>query len=263
MARFCPLYSSSRGNCTYIGGASGAILIDVGVSAKKVEEALRGIDVDINSIGAIFVTHEHTDHIQGLRVFASRHKIDVYASPGTLEALESKQVLNGAFEAKAINSDRVEVCGMSVSSFPTNHDAVESVGYRVLTPDERTISITTDTGMVSPENLEGMLGSDLVMLESNHDINMLMCGPYPYVVKRRVLSELGHLSNEACAATALTLLENGTTRFVLGHLSQNNNLPALALETTRSLFEQEGAKEGEDYLLQVAGDFCENEMIVL
>ncbi len=263
MARFCPLYSSSSGNCTYVGGGSGGILIDAGVSAKRMEQGLNGIDVDPKDIGAIFVTHEHSDHIKGLRIFAGRYKIPVYASQGTLDALEDMGELDGKFETYAINGANVEVCGMRVNAFSTSHDSNESVGYRVQTPDERVISLATDMGLVMPETLAGMMGSDLVMLESNHDINMLMCGPYPYIVKRRVLSEYGHLSNEACAHTALTLLEGGTTRFVLGHLSLQNNLPELALETTRGLFTKHGAAEGEDYLLQVAGDLTANKVSVL
>ncbi|HOO26600.1 MAG TPA: MBL fold metallo-hydrolase [Clostridiales bacterium] len=263
MARFCPLYSSSSGNCTYVGGGSGGILIDAGVSAKRMEQGLKDIDVDPKDIGAIFITHEHSDHIKGLRVFAGRHKIPVFASQGTLDGLEDMGELDGKFDTFAINGANVEICNMEISAFSTSHDSNESVGYRIKTADDRVISVATDMGLVTPETFEGLMGCDLVMLESNHDINMLMCGPYPYIVKRRVLSDYGHLSNEACAHTALTLLESGTTRFVLAHLSRQNNLPELALETTRGLFTKHGATEGADYLLQVAGDLPANKVSVL
>ncbi len=253
MARFCPLFSSSSGNCIYIGGASGGILIDVGVSARRTAEALKGIDVDINSIGAIFVTHEHSDHISGLRVFAGNHGIDVYTSQGTLDALETMNILTAKYSACVIPSDGIETTGMYIKAFSTSHDSNESVGYMITTADGRKIAVATDTGCVTEETMEGLLNSDLVMIESNHDVGMLQNGPYPYYLKRRVLSNEGHLSNDDCAVTAKILLQNGTTRFVLGHLSKQNNFPKLAWQTTYAAFCETGAQEDRDYVLSVAG----------
>ena len=253
MARFCPLFSSSSGNCTYIGGASGGVLIDVGVSAKRTAEALRSIGVELDSIGAVFVTHEHGDHVKGLRVFAGSHGIDVYTSQGTFDALETMSILTGKYSAKVIPKNGVEACDMFVSAFPTSHDSRESVGYVVTMPDGRRIAVATDTGIVTDDAVQALLGCDLVMLESNHDVRMLQNGPYPYHTKRRVLSSVGHLSNDACAITATTLLQNGTTRFVLGHLSRQNNIPQLAYQTTYAAFCETGAQEKTDYILTVAG----------
>ncbi len=262
MARFCPLFSSSSGNCIYIGGASGGILIDVGVSAKRTSEALKSIDVDINSIGAIFVTHEHSDHISGLRVLAGAHGINVFSSRGTLEALEEMSILNGKYSASVIPNDGIEACGMHIKAFSTSHDSRDSVGYIVMTPDSRRIAVATDTGIVTDETMEGLLASDLVMLESNHDVGMLENGPYPYYLKRRVLSDEGHLSNDACAVTAKTLLQNGTTRFILGHLSKQNNFPKLAWQTTYAALCETGAQEKTDYMLTVAGGIESPQMTV-
>ncbi len=261
MARFCSLFSSSSGNCTYIGGASGGILIDVGVSAKRTAGALCDIGVDICSIGAIFITHEHSDHVSGLRVFAGAHGIDVYTSGGTLQALEEKNILTGKYTVCVIPHTGVEACGMLVTPFATSHDSNESVGYLVKTPDGRSIAVATDTGIVTDETMQAMLGSDLVMLESNHDVRMLESGPYPYFLKRRVLSNQGHLSNEVCAATAKTLLSSGTTRFVLGHLSKENNVPQLAYQTTNAAFCEVDAQEGLDFTLTVAGSAKGPELI--
>ena len=261
MARFCSLYSSSRGNCTYIGTAQGGILIDCGVSAKKVREGLESIGVPLSSIVAIFVTHEHTDHVSGLRVFASKENIPVYASHGTLSALEDANVLNGKFSVSPIGKDGMEVGGMYVRPFSISHDAREPFGYSVQTADGRKISVATDTGIITEEILNAISGSDLVLLESNHDIGMLQNGPYPYAIKRRILSDLGHLSNDVCAETAVRLLENGTTRFCLAHLSRDNNMPALAYQTTFSEMTLSGARQGSDYLLSVAG--TEAEMVIL
>ena len=142
---------------------------------------------------------------------------------------------------------------MFVRPFPLSHDAADPVGYSVMMPDGKRICVATDTGIVTQEILSAVTGSDLVLLESNHDIGMLQTGPYPYSVKRRILSDRGHLCNDACAETAACLLQSGTTQFVLGHLSEENNMPRLAYQTTFSEMEIIGAKLNEDYRLSVAG----------
>ena len=260
MARFCSLFSSSRGNCTYIGDAHSGILIDCGVSAKRTDEALRSVGVEAGSIRAILITHEHTDHVSGLRVFASRYGIPVFASDGTLSAMEQMDIFNGKFPVDPIERQGKEIGGMYIRPFSLSHDARQPVGYTVETTDGRRVAVATDTGIVTHEILSAISGSDLVLLESNHDVGMLQNGPYPYPVKRRILSDFGHLSNDACAETAVRLLESGTTRFCLAHLSQENNMPPLAYACTHSEFQMNGAAEGTDYLLSVAGG--EPEMIL-
>lgn len=254
MAKFCSLYSSSSGNCTYIGTSQGGILVDIGVSAKRTEEALRHIGVDPSGISAVFITHEHSDHICGVKVFAKRYGIKVYASAGTLAGMEELNALDPKIRTEVIPSSGVEASGIFVRPFLTPHDTRESTGYSVLTPDGKRISVATDIGMVTDTVMDAIHGSDLVLLESNHDVNMLRMGPYPYFLKQRILSDHGHLSNENCAKTAVRLVESGTTRLVLGHLSKENNIPSLAYETTRSAMTVAGATEGVDYLLTVAGD---------
>lgn len=253
MARFCPLFSSSSGNCTYIGGASGGILIDAGVSAAKITGALAAIGVEPKDIGAIFVTHEHSDHINGLRVFAGRHNIKVYASEGTLGALEEMNCLTDKYTAEVITGEGVSVNGMHVVPFHTSHDSRESLGYSVSTPDDRRVTVATDTGIVNEETMSFLLGSDLVMIESNHDVAMLQNGPYPYILKRRILSDRGHLSNEACSKAVAKLVNNGTSRFWLAHLSKENNFPDLAYQTSVSALSMIGASINKDYVLNVAG----------
>lgn len=254
MARFCPLFSSSSGNCIYIGTSNGGILIDVGVSAKRTVNALEQIGVSPEDISAIFITHEHSDHINGLKVFAGKYSMDVWASGGTLSALSEAGILNEKINIHELSSGGAEAAGMFVRPFHTSHDSAESVGYTIVTPDDKRIAVATDLGIVTPEVMNAIYGSDLVMLESNHDIGMLKSGPYPYYLKQRILSSRGHLSNESCAETALKLLDGGTTRFVLGHLSRHNNVPQLAYETTNSLFTMHGAVNGSDFLLNVAND---------
>ncbi len=254
MAKFCSLFSSSKGNCTYIGSSHGGILIDIGVSAKRTEIALCDIGIQPSEIAAIFVTHEHTDHINGIRVFAERHGIKVYASAGTLAGMEDAGAITTKTNADIIPISGIEAGGMFVKPFRTPHDSRESTGYCIVTPDNKRISVATDMGTVTDTVFNALYGSDLVLLESNHDVGMLQNGPYPYFLKERILSNHGHLSNERCAETAVRLAESGTTRFVLGHLSEENNMPSLAYETTHSAMTLAGIRENVDYLLSVAGN---------
>ncbi len=254
MAKFCSLFSSSSGNSTFIGSSQGGILIDIGVSAKKTADALKNIGVDPNSISAIFVTHEHTDHINGIRVFAERHGIKVYASQGTLAGMEDAGAITAKMNVDVIPYEGLEIGGMFVRPFKTPHDSRESTGYTVVTPDGKRLAVATDMGEITENVMNSIYGCDLILLESNHDIGMLRNGPYPYFLKERILSNYGHLSNEICAETAVKLMQSGTTRFILGHLSKENNIPALAYETTRSAMRIAGATENIDYLLSVAGN---------
>lgn len=254
MAKFCSLYSSSDGNCTYIGCSQGGILVDVGISAKRTELALNNIGVDPRSLAAIFVTHEHNDHVKGIRVFAERYGIKVFSSEGTLLGMEDINAVTAKTKTDIIPDIGIEAGGMFVRAFRTPHDSRESTGYSIVTPDGKRIAVATDIGTVTDTVMDAVYGSDLILLESNHDIGMLQNGPYPYFLKQRILSNHGHLSNEKCAETAVKLMESGTTRFVLGHLSKENNIPSLAFETTRSAMTIAGATENTDYLLSVAGN---------
>lgn len=251
MARFCSLFSSSSGNATFVGTSKKGILIDAGVSAKRLETSLIQRDISPDTIGGIFITHEHSDHIKAVRVFCGRYNIPVYATEGTLSALEEEGVLNGKFPYRIIDEKGTEVNDMFITSFRTPHDSNESCGYKILLPDERKIAIATDIGHMTDTIRENLKGCDLVMLESNHDIGMVQNGEYPYYLKRRILSDRGHLSNIACAEEAKELIKSGTTRLFLGHLSRDNNIPALAFETTYASIYETGAVINKDYLLAV------------
>ncbi len=256
MARFSPLFSSSSGNSMYIAASGSSILIDAGMSAKQLELALRRIDADPAQLSAIFVTHEHSDHVKGLRVFAARHHIDVYASAGTLQALDEAQVLNGKFYAGVVPKSGMEAGRLFVLPFPIPHDCREGFGYVIELPGERRVAVATDMGVMTNEVMNAISGCDLVVLESNHDVRMLENGPYPYMLKRRILSDRGHLSNDACACVLEQLVGRGTTRFCLAHLSKENNIPQLARQTAVAALNEMGAQEGKDYLLQVAEPVC-------
>ena len=252
MARLCPLFSGSSGNSYYIGAAGTGILIDAGRTAKQLENAMCANQLDISGVQAIFVTHEHSDHVQGLRVLASRYGIKVYSSQGTLEALNDMQVLNGKFPCEAIEEKGAEAAGMLITPFRTSHDSRESVGYVVHTSDGRSVAVATDLGIMSETVRAAVTGCDVAVIESNHDIGMLQNGGYPYYLKRRILSHTGHLSNTACADELPFLVRNGTMRFVLAHLSRENNIPALAYQTALCSLQAYGMKENIDFQMSVA-----------
>lgn len=251
MARFCSLFSSSSGNSTFISSASTSILVDAGVSAKRMVKALTDREIDPKTIGGIFITHEHIDHVNAVRILATNNGIPVYATESTLEALEESGVLNGKFPVNVMPEEGVAVGDLFIKSFKTPHDSRESCGYTVTLPDGQKAAIATDIGHMTEVIMQNLKGSGLVMLESNHDEGMLRNGPYPYYLKRRILSDVGHLSNNACAEAVTELLKSGTVRFFLGHLSRDNNFPALAYETSASALKTIGAVEGRDFFLEV------------
>lgn len=252
MARFCSLFSSSSGNSAFLSTGRTNILIDAGVSAKRLKTALINRDIDPKSISGIFITHEHSDHISGVRVLASSFNIPVFATEGTLSYMQENGTLNGKFPFEVISYDGMEIGDMFIKPFPTSHDSRESCGYKIELPHSQKAAIATDMGKITPEVRDNIIGCDLVMLESNHDIGMLQNGPYPYILKRRILSDTGHLSNIACGDMAAQLISTGTTRLYLGHLSDENNFPDLAYQTSlAAITEKTGAVVSRDYILQV------------
>lgn len=252
MARLCPLFSGSSGNSYYIGSEEHGVLIDAGRSAKQLTEMLAKCGIPLSAIEGIFVTHEHSDHVKGLRVFAGRNHIPVYASQGTFEALNDAQILNGKFPCHVIDAQGVQCAGMEIIPFHTSHDCAEGYGYLVKTADDHRISFSTDLGIITPEVEKMMEGADFVVMESNHDIGMLQNGPYPYSLKRRILSQRGHLSNTACADYLPHLAGRGTNRFLLAHLSSENNTPDLAYQTALCSLRMAGLQENRDFGLAVA-----------
>jgi phosphoribosyl 1,2-cyclic phosphodiesterase len=252
MAKIIPLFSGSSGNSIYIGSGGGGILVDAGRSAKQLENALGAHSLSPNSIQAIFVTHEHSDHVQGLRVLASRHHLPVYSSWGTLEALNEMGILNGKFPCEALTEEGIVAAGMYIKPFRTSHDSRESVGYIIHTSDGRRVVVATDLGFMSGVVRDSIRGCDAVVLESNHDLHMLQNGSYPYYLKRRILSDTGHLSNDACAEELPDFIRSGTTCFILAHLSRENNFPELAYQTAVCRLTNDGMKAGVDYRISVA-----------
>ena len=229
--RLFSLYSGSTGNAFLI--RTGSILIDAGKSCKKLCQALADCQVSPADVRAIFVTHEHTDHIGALPVLLKKHPIPVHVLEKSATSLRiSPAVAPHLVLHKPMYSETV--CGLRISSFPTPHDSAASVGFRIAVleadgTDERFIGYATDVGHVTPYVEEGLTGCDTVVLECNHDLDMLHTGPYPYPLKQRIASPYGHLSNDDSAALAARLYQAGTRRLMLAHLSAENNTPDAAM----------------------------------
>ncbi len=224
--------SGSAGNCGLYAADGTAVLIDAGVSLRKITTALAALGMTVNSLSAVLLTHEHIDHVKGLPMLLKKSSVPVYASQGTAEALEQKEpACRGrlcVFGAHAFT-----VGELTVTPFATPHDAAESVGY-ILEHSGGRFGFATDLGFVPREASALLRGCDTVVLESNHDPYMLQAGPYPYVLKQRVAGPEGHLSNPDCAAFAAELARSGMRTVVLAHLSEKNNMPELAAQQTQN-----------------------------
>ncbi len=243
--KICSLYSGSKGNSVFIEAGGAKILIDAGRSAKALCASLQSIGVDIDEIDAIFITHEHNDHTSALQTLSHKHNIPMHL------LLKSAQIYNGLFDEKLClclalhdkNDFEVQIKGLTVKAFPTPHDSHASVGYKLTFREggeEISIAYATDTGHVSEPMLEHMLGARYAVIESNHDIDMLRDGPYPFDLKARIASPKGHLSNTDCAVLASRLAQNGAKAIMLAHLSEENNLPDLALCEIRGAVADDG-----------------------
>ena len=251
MSKACQLFSGSSGNAIWLACDETKILVDAGVSAKRIEKALMNIGEDAASLSAIFVTHEHSDHITGVRVLASRYGIPVFSG----ETILLRMLVDGKLDERVMTSPvsyGMHIGGVEVLPFELSHDSVQCLGYRFNMPDGRSISVCTDTGYVTAAAKKTITGSDLVFLESNHEVRMLENGPYTYALKQRILSRKGHLSNADCAAFAAELVASGTTRLVLSHISRENNHPEIARQTTLCALTEAGFTEGEDFRLRVS-----------
>ena len=251
MAKAVPLFSGRKGNSYYVGSAGDGVLIDAGRNCKQIELAMEANNLSMQNVGALFITHEHIDHCAAVRVLAKKYGLPIYASQGTMTALSNSGKLPPNADIHIIE-DEAAVGNMQIKRIDTPHDAAESCCYLVTASDGKRALIATDMGVMLPQVRAAAKQSDFAVIESNHDIDMLKTGPYPYPLKRRILSDRGHLSNEACAAELCELVRSGTLRLMLGHLSEQNNTPEVALRTAVAELMRAGMKLNTDFTLDVA-----------
>nr|WP_297704949.1 MBL fold metallo-hydrolase [uncultured Butyrivibrio sp.] len=233
--RFTSIASGSSGNCTYVGSDNTHILIDAGVSKKRIEEGLGELGVSLSDLDAIFVTHEHVDHIAALHTILKKYDIPIYATGGTIQGIRSSDKKCEMTDSRFIQvmvDKAVAIGDMIVNPMTISHDANEPCGYRVYHGDKK-IGVATDLGCYTDYTVECLSDCDALLLEANHDVRMLQTGPYPYQLKRRILGDRGHLSNEKSGELLCKLLNEKMKGIFLGHLSKENNLPELAYETVR------------------------------
>ncbi|WP_248929295.1 MBL fold metallo-hydrolase [Paenibacillus hamazuiensis] len=235
--RFSILSSGSTGNCTVVESGETKLLIDAGLSAKRIEQLLAERETAATSLDAILVTHEHADHIKGLGAVARKFDLPIYANEKTWEAL-NEHIGEIADDKRRVmqTGEMVDFGELKVESFGISHDAAEPVAYNFYDGEQK-LSVATDLGYMSEKVREKLLDSDVLVLESNHDVEMLRMGRYPWNIKRRILSDLGHLSNEAAGEALCEVTSGKTKRVYLAHLSRDHNLMDLAKLTVNNIVE--------------------------
>ena len=233
--RMCSIASGSSGNCIYVGSDHTHLLVDTGISRKRIEEGLKKLEIKGEEIDGVLITHEHSDHIQGLGVLSRKYELPIYATKGTIEGISGSTSLgkmpDGLFHT--IRADEPFRLGdIEVKPFAISHDACEPTGYR-FECGGRSAAVATDLGKYDEYTVSNLTGLDAVLLEANHDIHMLEVGGYPYYLKQRILGDKGHLSNELSGRLLCDILHDNLKHIILGHLSKENNYARLAYETVK------------------------------
>lgn len=248
---FCPLYSGSSGNSIFVASDNAKVLIDAGLSGKAIEKALDAICQNPSDIDAIFVTHEHIDHTKGVGVLSRKYDIPIYANTPTWNAMLKTVGKIKEHNIKVLNNAFTSINDMDIISYKVSHDAAAPFGYSLSCKNKKAC-IATDLGFFSTEICKTLEDADVVLLESNHDVQMLKFGPYPYDLKRRILSSEGHLSNEDCGKAIVNIVNNKFKKIILGHLSKINNYPELAYQTVLNILTEAGIELNKHLTLSVA-----------
>ncbi len=254
--RLCSIASGSSGNCIYVGTKHTHVLVDVGVSCKRIEEGLKKAALTGHDIDGIFITHEHTDHIQGLGVIARKYAIPMYATEGTIEGIRLGCKNLGNFDEDLFHVIRVDkdlqLGDLTIHPFQIPHDAKEPCGYRFECEGKRA-AVATDMGTFNSYIVENLKNLDAILLEANHDVHLVQVGPYTYPLKQRILSDNGHLSNDNSGILLSKILHDNMKYILLGHLSKDNNMPELAYETVKlEINAADNPYRAEQFSLQVA-----------
>ena len=264
--RMCSIASGSSGNCIYVGSDHTHLLVDTGISRKRIEEGLKKLEIKGEEIDGVLITHEHSDHIQGLGVLSRKYELPIYATKGTIEGISGSTSLgkmpDGLFHT--IRADEPFRLGdIEVKPFVISHDACEPTGYR-FECGGRSAAVATDLGKYDEYTVSNLTGLDAVLLEANHDIHMLEVGGYPYYLKQRILGDKGHLSNELSGRLLCDILHDNLKHIILGHLSKENNYARLAYETVKlEVTLGDNDYKGEDLDMFVAGRDSVSDIIMV
>ncbi len=251
----CSIASGSSGNCICVGTQGSHLLVDAGISGKRIETGLNSVGLTTKEMKAILVTHEHIDHIAGLGVLARRYGLPIYGTLGTLEAVKAVKSV-GRIDDELLHPIQPEhdfqIGDLTVHPISISHDAADPVAY-IMKTDSKKIGVITDLGKYDEKIIESLQGIDLLLLEANHDVRMLQTGSYPYPLKQRILGDRGHLSNVLSGQLLGRVLHDRFGAVILGHLSQENNLAELAYETVRlEVSMGENPYKGDDFPIYVA-----------
>ncbi|MBR3606405.1 MAG: MBL fold metallo-hydrolase [Lachnospiraceae bacterium] len=251
----CSIASGSSGNCIYVGSGATHLLVDIGISGKKAESGLNTLGLSCRDIDGIMITHEHSDHICGLGVLSRKYHIPIYATEKTIAAIERISSL-GKIEKELfvpIKADKsFQIKEITVNPMKISHDAADPVAYR-FKYGKKKVAVATDMGTYNDYTIECLKGMDALLLEANHDVNMVQVGPYPYPLKQRILGDRGHLSNELSGRLLGLLAHDKLQAVMLGHLSKENNMPELAYQTVRvELTMGMNAYKGNEFPIMVA-----------
>lgn len=249
--KVCSIASGSSGNCIYVETRDSKLLIDSGLSGKTVSQGLEIIGAKGESLDGILVTHDHSDHVSGVGILSRKYDIPIYANPATWKEIKDKIGKVKGKNIKYFQDRPFQIKDFIIEPFSISHDACDPVGFSIY-GNSKKVSIATDLGYIDNIILEKLYGADMVILEANHDVNMLTVGPYPYYLKRRVLSEVGHLSNDSAGEALVKLVEMGLQRVLLAHLSKENNFPELAYQTVYNILKDNNIDVGQDILVDVA-----------
>lgn len=256
--RMKSLASGSSGNSIYVGSETTHLLVDAGISGKRIEEGLAQLELTCKDLDAILITHEHSDHIGGLGVLSRRYDIPIYTTRGTMDGIYEgrNHKVVGEIDASLFQiiqpDERFTIKDISIQSVKISHDANEPVAFKFSYGSQKA-AVMTDLGVYDDYILGNLQGLDAVFLEANHDVRMLQMGRYPYPLKQRILGKRGHLSNEASGRLLSQILHDHMKHVVLSHLSQENNLPELAYEAVRlEITASDTPYQGDDFEIMVA-----------
>lgn len=259
--------SGSSGNCICLGDDSTHLMVDAGISGKRIEAGMNEYNYTTADMAGVLVTHEHSDHVSGLGVIARKYHLPIYATAGTIRALRSMKSLGVIDDTlfHVIRPDEdFQVGSLNVHPFRISHDAADPVAYRVKN-SKSTVAVCTDLGYYDDYIVKNLTDLDAVLLEANHDIHMLEVGSYPFELKRRILSDYGHLSNEASGQLLCKILHDDIKHVFLGHLSHENNYPDLAYEAVISEVTMDSTipYKGTDFDITVARRDIVSERVII